>query len=146
MIHSLFKVSIILGTLTVMGYGYPEPTRVLAAESAMSQENIHSASALVRQFCDALKTGNVGVLDSLIGGDLSIQLKPLLQDNQDYPEYLRQHYSQTTFSIDSILEKMGVVVARVTVDVPGGPTQTWILNLQKGNADEWKIMKQTEAR
>jgi hypothetical protein len=119
---------------------------VLANDSAMSQESIHSASALVLQFFDALKTGNVSVLDSLIGGDLSIQLKPLLQDNQDYPEYLRQHYAQTNFSLDHISEKMGVVVAHVTVDFPGGPTQTWTLNLTKGNAGVWHIIKQTESR
>jgi hypothetical protein len=112
----------------------------------MSQESIHSASALVLQFFDALKTGNVSVLDSLIGGDLSSQLKPLLQDNQDYPEYLRQHYGQTTFSLDHIAEKMGVVVARVTADFPGGPTQTWTLNLAKDNAGVWHIIKQTESR
>jgi hypothetical protein len=146
MIHSLFNVSVILWALTVIGDGYPEPKRVVAQERAMSQESSHAASALVLQFLEALKTGNVRVLDSLIGGDLSIQMKPLLQDNQDYPEYLRQHYLQTTFSIDHLVEKLGVVVARVTVDFPGGPTQTWTLTLTKGNTGEWKIMKQTESR
>lgn len=146
MIHSLFKISVLLWVLTVMSYGYLGPHRVLANDSEMSQESIHSASALVLQFFDALKTGNVSMLGSLIGGDLSIQLKPLLQDNQDYPEYLRQHYAQTTFSLNHISEKMGVVVARVTVDFPGGPTQTWTLNLTKDNAGVWHIIKQTESR
>jgi hypothetical protein len=146
MIHSLFNVSVILWALIVIDYGYPEPKRVVAEEIEMSQESSHAASALVLQFFEALKTGNVRVLDSLLGGDLSIQMKPLLQDNQDYPEYLRQHYAQTTFSIDHLLEKLGVVVARVTVDFPGGPTQTWTLTLKKGKAGEWKIMKQMESR
>jgi hypothetical protein len=146
MIHSLCKVSVILWALTVSVYGYPEPKRALAQESAMSQESIHAASAVVRQFVEALKAGNVSELDALIGGDLSIQLKPLLQHNHDYPEYLRQHYAHTTFSIDHILEKMGVVEAHVTVDFPGGPPQTWTLNLKKGNAGEWTIMNQRESR
>jgi hypothetical protein len=146
MIHSLFNVSVILWALTVMGEGYPEPKRVVAQERAMSQESSHAASAVVLQFLEALKTGNVRVLDSLLGGDLSIQMKPLLQDNQDYPEYLRQHYSQTTFSIDHLVEKLGVVMARVTVDFPGGPTQTWALTLKKAKTGEWKIMKRMESR
>jgi hypothetical protein len=146
MIHSFFKVSVILWALTLIGYGYPEPKRALAQESEMSQESSHAVSAVVLQFFEALKTGNVRALDSLLGGDFSIQMKPLLQDNQDYPEYLRQHYSQTTFSIDHLLEKLGVVVARVTVDFPGDTTQTWTLTLKKGNAGEWNIMKQMESR
>jgi hypothetical protein len=146
MIHSFFKVSVILWALTLIGYGYPEPKRVLAEESEMSQESSHAVSAVVLQFFEALKTGNVRALDSLLGGDFSIQMKPLLQDNQDYPEYLRQHYSQTTFSIDHLSEKMGVVVARVTVNFPGGTPQTWALTLKKGNAGEWKIMKQMKSR
>ena len=146
MIHSLFKVSVILWALTVIADGYPEPKRVLAEESEMSQESSHAVSAVVLQFFEALKTGNVRVLDSLLGGDLSIQMKPLLQDNQDYPEYLRQHYLQTTFSIDHLSEKMGVVVAHVTVDFLGSPTQAWTLTLKKGNAGEWNIMKQMKSR
>lgn len=146
MIHSLFNVSVILWALTVLGEGYPEPKRAVAQERAMSQESSHAASAVVLQFLEALKTGNVRVLDSLLGGDLSIQMKPLLQDNQDYPEYLRQHYSQTTFSIDHLVEKLGVVMARVTVDFPGGPTQTWALTLKKAKTGEWKIMKRMESR
>jgi len=146
MIHSLFNVSVILWALTVLGEGYPEPKRVVAQERAMSQESSHAASAVVLQFFEALKTGNVRVLDSLLGGDLSIQMKPLLQDNQDYPEYLRQHYLQTTFSIDHLVEKQGVVMARVTVDFPGGTTQTWTLTLKKAKAGEWKIMKRMESR
>jgi hypothetical protein len=146
MIHSLFNVSVIFLVLTVIGYGDPEPRRVVAQERAMSQESSHGVSAVVLQFFEALKTGNVRALDSLLGGDLSIQMKPLLQDNQDYPEYLRQHYSQTTFSIDHLLEKLGVIMAHVTVDFPGGTTQTWTLTLKKEKAGEWKIMKQMESR
>ena len=67
MIHSLFNVSVILWALTVLSEGYPEPKRAVAQERAMSQESSHAASAPVLQFFEALKTGNVRMLDSLLG-------------------------------------------------------------------------------
>ena len=66
-------------------------------------------------FMDALFAGDVGALKPLLDDDHYARFASLLEENTDYPEYLREHYKGASFELVDIDEQGNQLIGTVTV-------------------------------
>ena len=110
---------------------------VFAAEGA-------SPADTVIEFYNASQDGDIGTMKQLIAGSFYNTRKVLLEENQEYGGFLRQHYQGIKVQIvNSVVKKDNTTAAvHVKIEFPDGGIDTAKLLLKKGADGTWKIVEE----
>lgn len=100
----------------------------------------------VLPFFEALQDGDVQAVEFYLDGGLARSMRPLLRDNQEYPELLRKYYNGAEFSVGKINGSKSRLNIDVNVSYPSGRSMLLVLTLIQRNDGDWKIIKQIEER
>ena len=96
---------------------------------------------------DALRSGNTGTLKRLFAGEMYAKNKTLLEQNAEYPDFLRNYYQGAIFTITEITPSGDDVLAGFTVLSANGRMQTIHMLLTKQDEPKkWFIIKQVQDR
>jgi len=93
-------------------------------------------------FFNALKTGDVTVVDSYIGGRLQQRIRPLLLNNPGYPQLLRDHYAGSSMSIINSRSVSDKVLVDVQINFSDKTEEQIIFYLKLDDTGDWKIIEQ----
>ncbi len=119
---------------------------ILIALAASSYAHADSAivGGTVTPFFDALRNGNVVVVESYLADPLLANVKVMLRDNKGYPDFLREYYLDTTLVVTSIESSYESANAIVYVDIyfPAGYVESLKLDLIRDVGNSWKIYQQ----
>ena len=96
----------------------------------------------VRQFYLASQNGNITEMQQLIAGTFYNRRKILLEENSEYPYFLRTHYLDTRITVGKIIMDYDNAVATVTAGIsyPDGSRESHRLVLKQDDNGEWKIV------
>ena len=111
--------------------------------STLGAQAVQPRDAVV-QFFEASRNGDTETIRRLIAGSFYDQRKVLLEENEQYAEFLRAHYQGTEVRMGNVLMKEdgSVGVVDVRIKFPGGNVDTAKFLLKRG-ADGWgKIVGQ----
>ena len=105
-------------------------------------------TALLPYF-NALKEGDVTAIKRYLGPDLYQKNRVLLEQNKEYPEFLRTFYQGVTITIEKAAKANGNIIVDVVLEFPNGDRNLTQLSLVKdgrksdgGPARQaWKIEK-----
>jgi len=96
---------------------------------------------------DALRSGDTGTLKRLFDGEMYTNNKTLLEQNMEYPDFLRNYYQGAIFTITEITPNGEGVMAGFTVLFTNGSEQTiHMLLTKKDEPNRWFIIKQVQER
>ena len=112
---------------------------VSAAPSASEMRELHTSFSTLFQ---AMKDGDVAVIEQFLSGQMSSEYKRLLEQNQDYPAFLRNFYKGATFSISSVTPMSnGDMNVDVVIQLRGGSRSVTHLNVKRsdGGSTSWKV-------
>jgi len=101
-----------------------------------------STDNTVQLFFNALKTGDVEVVDSYIGGSLQQRIRPLLLSNPGYPQLLRDHYVGASMSIINSKPISDKVRVDVQINFFDNTEEQIIFYLKLDDEENWKIIEQ----
>lgn len=88
----------------------------------------------------ALKEGNVEVIKCYLSGDMYRQNRVLLEENKDYPQFLRNFYKGAIFSVKSAITAGDDIIADIVIEFPHGGKSLTRLRLNKENDLQWKVV------
>jgi hypothetical protein len=112
---------------------------VSPAPSASEMRELHTSFSALFQ---AMKDGNVAVIEQYFSGSMSAEYKKLLEQNQDYPVFLRSFYKGATFSVASVTPtSAGGMIVDVVIQLGSGSRSVTRLNVKRfdGDAATWKV-------
>ena len=95
----------------------------------------------VLSYLQALKDGNIEAIKDSIAGELYKKRKVLLEQNENYSEFLKKIYQDAEFQITKTTAKDDKVFISVAVDFSGRKTNFTFL-LLKNAAGNWKIYEE----
>lgn len=95
----------------------------------------------VLSYFQALKNGDIETVKSLITGEMYNKRKVLLEQNENYSEFLKKVYQGAEFRINKTTEIDNDVLVNVEVDSPNGKKDLNLL-LKKDMEGNWKIFKE----
>lgn len=95
----------------------------------------------VSLYFQALKNGDVRTIKDLITGNLYEKRKVLLEQNENYSEFLKKLYQYTEFQINETTIKDSNAKINVEVNSPDGK-RPFILFLKIDDEGNWKIYKE----
>lgn len=96
----------------------------------------------VIQFYEASKNGDTETIKQLIGGSFYNERRVLLEENSDYPNFLRDYYRGTELKIGDVVMEGDGTVAVIDMEIQfldGGVRATKLL-LKKDSGGVWKIV------
>ncbi len=91
---------------------------------------------VVRTYFQAMQKGDVETMKAHIGGKLFEKRKILLEQNSNYPKFLKNHYDRGQIKVGEVND--GVVT--VEVQFPDGSIHSHHLVVKKNDLDQWKIV------
>ena len=92
-------------------------------------------------YFQSLKNGDVVTIKDLITGKLYEKRKVLLEQNENYSEFLKNLYQYAEFEITETTVKDSDAQINVQVNSPDGK-RPFILFLKKDDEGNWKIYKE----
>ena len=128
--------------LFILGTSLIAPGFVEAAGAGKGKAII---SNTVLPFFEALKSGNVQGIESYIGGELELSTRTLLRKNQEYPQFLRNHYAGAVVRVGNTAVNADEALVNVEIDFPGKEIRLFKIRVRKNNPGTWKIVEQTES-
>jgi hypothetical protein len=124
-----------LGVLLVLAVALPA-----FAVQPLSSAKLTRVKALLNRHITALRTGDVTGLKSTLGGDAYREYKTLLEQNTEYPDFLRDYYKGASFQIGEITPGIDDdVIAQVKISLASSGTTVTRLRLAL-DGSEWKII------
>jgi len=104
-------------------------------------ENVMSGTLV--PFFTACKNGDVEAITEYISDDMYEKNKVLLEQNKEYPEFLRNFYRDAIFQEEKIVKSEETIFVNVIVTFPGGyqSVAEYRLNERESKAGNtvWKI-------
>jgi len=105
-------------------------------------------SEIVLPFLGALKDGDVDSIKRYIAGDMYESKKVLLEQNKEYPEFLRNYYQGVEFFVEKASESGDYIIVDIEIEYPNGDYSSARLYLQQNNditqntseTEVWKIV------
>lgn len=109
----------------------------------------------LQPFFNALKSGDVGALKSIMGGAMYEESRWSLEENVEYPGFLRRHYKDAIFTVEGgiIIDDQVIIDVGIAFPVIGKQVSQFYLQrpdsgLGKGNSEQavgerhWRISEQ----
>jgi hypothetical protein len=97
----------------------------------------------------ALKNGDVNTIKQYISGDMYSKNKILLEENKEYPAFLRNFYRGAKFQVENVEQIDANLIVNVVIEFPNGDRSRTKLLLQtaKGSliesgAENLKVVKE----
>lgn len=132
------KSIVLLTTFAVMVFAWP----ALHAEEAVQATSTESleVSQVFLPFIDALKTGNVQVLKSLLSEEMYREYRVLLEENKEYPRFLESYYQGAEIKLEQISRDGDDLHGRMRVTFPGGEMSVLKISVKKKDSNApWRI-------
>ncbi len=103
---------------------------------------------IVANYIEALRTGDTIILKSCIGGRLLEKRELLLDQNQEYPEFLRNFYEGAEFQISDELSDLGPRGQGIAIEIrfPDGNRIESMAIVEEAPDGSWLIVDEAEAR
>lgn len=95
----------------------------------------------VLRFLQSLKNGNIEMIKDSITGEFLSKRKVLLEQNENYSEFLKKVYQEAEFRINETTAIDNDVLVNVEVNSPNGKTELNLF-LKKDMEGNWKIFKE----
>ena len=95
----------------------------------------------VLRYFQALQQGDTQTIKDSITGDMSKDIKVILEQNASYPEYLKNVYKGAEFQIKKADIQDNDAVITVKVNFPDRQKE-FVLLLKKDDSGIWKIFKE----
>ena len=118
------------------------------AQEILAGDALYSATVneTVMPFCLALKAGDVNSIKQYLSKDMYQKNRTLLEQNKEYPEFLRTYYQGARFQVVKAEETENNILVNVEIEYPNGRRNFGKLRLEKDNQDvygsgSWKIME-----
>ncbi len=110
----------------------------------LSLQNSYAAepSDAITAYFQALKDGDVGKIKQYIAGDFYEKNKVLLENNPDYPEFLRNFYQGADLEIGKSVKSGDTVIIEMRTIFPNGSTGVNKLRLKESSDGDWKIVEE----
>jgi hypothetical protein len=129
---------------------------VITTQTADSSELSDSqiADETLLPYFEALKNGDVDSIKQYLAGKMLQRYRVLLEQNKTYPDYLRNYYNGTEFSIVEVQLVDNDILASVIIAFPGKESVRSGYYLRKYNDTgsgtgvtngTWKIVRQIDA-
>jgi hypothetical protein len=97
---------------------------------------------VVLPFLEALKNGDTKLLKQLMSKDMYRAKRVLLEQNDAYPEFLKNLYTDATFQVGEVKEQDGDIIVHVRINFPDGRQRNIKLHLQL--VESWKVTDNIE--
>jgi hypothetical protein len=115
-----------------------------AVLNATSNKSVDPVVEIQRTFADvfqALQAGDVAALKGHLSGAMYEQYKVLLEENSEYPAFLRNFYKGATFSVDNIAHQGDNALVDVIITFPSGSRTVTKMLLKQVDSNNWKLMR-----
>ena len=116
-----------------------EGQTVTPAPTATEMRELRASFGVLFQ---AMKDGDVAVIEQYSWGQMSSEYKKLLEQNQDYPAFLRNFYKGASFSIAGATPTPdGDMVVDIAIQLRGGSKSIMRLTAKRfdGAPAVWKV-------
>jgi hypothetical protein len=113
---------------------------VFLSAQALGATEPASPSDCVMQFFEASKNGDTARMKQLMAGSFYNQRKTLLEENTQYPDFLRKHYDGARLQIMKMREDRGGWVVEVRIKFAEGTVDSNKWLVQKDASGAWKII------
>jgi len=114
----------------------------LCTPSVFSAESV-IIETIIDPFFLALQNGDVKAIETFIADPLHSQVKVLLQDNQEYPAFLRNYYSNSHIEVLNVYDHSADQInVYLELYLSTNEKQMLEIQLHKSAAGDWKITKQ----
>ena len=126
----LFNLCFIFSFLLSVSSAYADDTRILET---------------VDRYTQALKSGDVQEIKKLVGGRLYRKRRALLEENTEYPDWLRKNYAGANFSFPSGVTSSDQYPGqhvKVDIQLESGEVVTTNLVLSPTDSGNWIIVDQ----
>ncbi len=94
------------------------------------------------QFFEASKNGDTARMTQLMAGSFYKQRKTLLEENTQYPDFLRTHYDGARLQIMNMREDRQGWVVEVRIKFADGTVDSNKFLVQKDASGAWKIVQE----
>jgi hypothetical protein len=100
----------------------------------------------VMSYAEALRTGDTIRVKSLIGGRLYEKRELLLDQNEEYPDYLRKFYDGAVFQVSNELTDLGEQGQGVGIEIrfPSGHRSEIMAIVEQAPDGSWMIVDEIE--
>ena len=96
----------------------------------------------ITAYFEALKSGDVEGIKQNIAGDFYEKNKVLLENNPDYPAFLRNFYRDADLEIGKSAKSGNTVLIEMRTHFPDGNTGVNKLRLKEHSDGDWKIVEE----
>jgi hypothetical protein len=132
------KSIVILTAFAVLVFAGPA-LQAQEAVQATPTESIE-VSQVFLPFIDALKTGNVRVLKSLLSEEMYREYRVLLEENKEYPRFLERYYEGAEIQLENIFREGNDLHGVMRVTFPGGDMSVLRISVKKKDSNApWRI-------
>lgn len=73
-----------------------------------------------KRLFSALKTGDVDLIKGYLSGDMYERYKVLLEQNEAYPDFLRNFYRDAEFKVDRVIRNADGIFVDIMIDFQDG--------------------------
>ena len=108
------KKTIILGILLLFVTCYPSQAEVGLTISPEYLEPVQADKAFHPLF-SAMKNGEVEKIKNYISGEMFERNRVLLEQNREYPDFLRKFYNGVQFKVVEVVRSGDIVVANIMI-------------------------------
>ena len=117
---------------------------LLPCVSAIAIAEARTPADAVLEYFSAAQDGNIAMIRNLISGSFYHRRQSLLDSNAEYSAFLKQHYSGSTTTINSVHtdEFNGTAVVNVTTRFPGNTEDVSRLLLKQSDNNSWIIIEE----
>ncbi len=100
----------------------------------------------VASYTEALRAGDTAAVKSHIGGRLYETREVLLDQNEDYPDFLRKRYDGAVFHISDELIDLGTQGLGIEIEVsfPSGHSSKGMAIVEQASDGSWEIVDEVE--
>lgn len=107
----------------------------LSAQSADVEpfSDIEIQDTVILPYLNALKNGEVNEIKKYISAAMYNEYKTLLEQNKEYPKFLRNYYKNAKFSVVRASEIDGEVEFDVLIEFPNGSQSIRTLSVSQDN-------------
>jgi hypothetical protein len=114
---------------------------VFLSAQALCAAEPASPDECVVQFFEASKNGDTARMKQLMAGSFYNQRKTLLEENTQYPDFLRKHYDGARLQVTNVREDRGGWVVELRIKFADGTVDSNKFLLQKDASGTWKIVQ-----
>jgi hypothetical protein len=110
--------------------------------NSLHAETTKAIDSVIAGYFGALKNGDVDAIKYYIAGDFYEKKKALLENNQNYPEFLKKIYQESEVRVLNSTQTGDNAVVEVGIYGPDSSISVTKMRLKKDSSDTWKIVEE----